>query len=158
MDLTKGLGIYAGFEILNVPGATGWIDTNYKGKAEYALKALRDVDFIYVHVESPDEAGHSGSYENKLKAIEDFDSIVVGDIMKGLKESFGEYRVLLMPDHATPVAERTHTNEPVPFVIYDSRGKINNKGVSYDESITDRKDIVVFNEGYKLMDHFIKGV
>ncbi|MCL5061752.1 MAG: cofactor-independent phosphoglycerate mutase [Nitrospiraceae bacterium] len=156
VDLTKGLGIYAGFEILKVPGVTGWLDTNYSGKAEYALNALKDTDFIYIHVESPDEAGHSGNYRDKIKAIEDFDCLVVGPVMKGLKERFKNYRVLLMPDHATPIKVRTHTDEPVPFVIYDSRNEKKNKGVTYDESITERKDIVVVNEGYKLMDYFIK--
>jgi len=158
VDLTKGLGICAGFDILNVPGVTGWLDTNYSGKAEYALNALKDVDFVYLHVESPDEAGHSGSYRNKIQAIEDFDSLVVHAVMKGLDERFKEYRVLLMPDHATPIAERTHTNEPVPFVILDSREKKDNKGVFYDETIAERIGIMVFEEGFKLMDYFIKGV
>jgi 2,3-bisphosphoglycerate-independent phosphoglycerate mutase len=156
VDLTKGLGIYAGFDILKVPGVTGWLDTNYGGKAEYALNALKDADFVYIHVESPDEAGHSGNYKDKIKAIEDFDALVVGPVMKGLKERFKEYRVLLMPDHATPIRVRTHTDEPVPFVIYDSRKKQKNKDICYDESITDRKDALVVNEGYKLMDYFIK--
>lgn len=157
VDLTKGLGLCAGFEILNVPGVTGWIDTNYKGKAEYALNALNDVDFVYIHVESPDEAGHSGSYENKVKAIEDFDLLVVGPVLKGLEERFKEYRVLLMPDHATPITMRTHTDEPVPFTIFDSRNKKNNEGATFDESLSERKGIMVFEEGYKLMDYFIKG-
>ncbi len=157
VDLTKGLGIYAGFEILKVPGVTGWLDTNYSGKAEYALNALKDVDFVYIHVEAPEEAGHSGNYKDKIRAIEDFDALVVGPVMKGLKERFREYRVLLMPDHATPIKVRTHTDEPVPFVIYDSRNEKKNKGVTYDESITERKDIMVVNEGYKLMDYFVKG-
>lgn len=156
VDLTKGLGIYAGFEILNVPGVTGWLDTNYAGKAEYAINALKNVDFVYVHVEAPDEAGHSGNYKDKIKAIEDFDSIVVGRVMKGLQERFSDYRVLLMPDHATPIKLRTHTDEPVPFVIYDSRFKRNNENVTYDESITERSDIAVIEEGYRLMDYFIK--
>lgn len=155
VDLTKGLGIYAGFEILKVPGVTGWLDTNYIGKAEYALNALKEVDFVYIHVESPDEAGHSGNYRDKIRAIEDFDRFVVGTVAKKLKEKFEEYRVLLMPDHATPIKLRTHTDEPVPFVIYDSRNKIENKGISYDESITEREDILVFDEGHKLMDYFI---
>ncbi|MBA4348803.1 MAG: cofactor-independent phosphoglycerate mutase [Thermodesulfovibrio sp.] len=156
VDLTKGLGIYAGFEILDVPGVTGWLDTNYAGKAEYAINALKNVDFVYVHVEAPDEAGHSGSYKDKIKAIEDFDSLVVGRVMKGLQERFSDYRVLLMPDHATPIKVRTHTDEPVPFVIYDSRFKRNNENVTYDESITERSDIAVIEEGYRLMDYFIK--
>ncbi|RPI36221.1 MAG: phosphoglycerate mutase, partial [Nitrospiraceae bacterium] len=154
-DLTKGLGIYAGFEILEVPGITGWIDTNYKGKADATIEALKKVDFVYLHVESPDEAGHSGNYEYKLKAIEDFDKLVVGNVMEGMKQ-FDGYRILLMPDHPTPVALRTHTADPVPFVMFDSRDRRENAGAVYDESITERDDIVVFEEGYKLMDYFIK--
>ena len=155
VDLTKGLGIYAGFDILEVPGITGWIDTNYKGKAEATLEALKKVDFVYLHVESPDEAGHSGNYEYKVKAIEDFDKYVVGNVIAGMKE-FAEYRILLLPDHATPVALRTHTAEPVPFVLFDSRDIRDNAGLTYDETLIERKDILVFDEGHKLMDYFIK--
>jgi 2,3-bisphosphoglycerate-independent phosphoglycerate mutase len=158
VDLAKGLGIYSGFEILKVPGLTGWLDTNYMGKVEYALNALEQVDFVYIHVVAPDEAGHSGNYTDKIKAIEDFDIFVVGTVMKGLKKRFKDYRILLMPDHATPVKLRTHTDDPVPFVIYDSRNEKKNKGVTYDESITERRDIVAIEEGHKLMDYFIKGV
>ncbi|OIP58956.1 MAG: cofactor-independent phosphoglycerate mutase [Nitrospirae bacterium CG_4_9_14_3_um_filter_41_27] len=156
VDLMKGIGIYAGFEILGVPGITGYLDTNYVGKAEAALKALEKVDLAYIHVEAPDEAGHSGNYNDKVKAIEDFDALVVGTVLRGI-ESFDEYRILLLPDHATPIEVRTHTDEPVPFVIYDSRIKRKNEGVAFDESITGRKDILVFEEGYKLMEYFIKG-
>lgn len=157
VDLAKGLGIYAGFEILDVPGVTGWLDTNYIGKAEYSLNALEHVDIAYIHVEAPDEAGHSGNYNFKIKAIEDFDSLVVGTVMKGLEERFKEYRILLLPDHATPFRLRTHSEEPVPFVIYDSRSKDSNKKLSYDESITSMDGILSFEDGYKLMDYFIKG-
>ena len=155
VDLTKGLGIYAGFEILEVPGITGWIDTNYKGKADATIEALRKVDFVYLHVESPDEAGHSGNYGHKIRAIEDFDKLVVGNVIEGMKE-FDAYRILLLPDHPTPIAMRTHTAEPVPFVLFDSRVKRENAGVAYDESITERSDILVFEEGYTLMDYFIQ--
>ncbi len=154
VDLTKGLGIYAGFKILEVPGITGYLDTNYVGKAEASLKALEEVDIAYIHVEAPDEAGHSGNYKDKIKAIEDFDALVVGTILKGV-ESFDEYRILLMPDHATPIEVRTHTDEPVPFVVYDSGIKRKNEGATFDESILDREDIMVVEEGYKLMDYFI---
>lgn len=156
VDLTKGLGIYAGFEILKVPGVTGYIDTNYAGKAEYSLSALENVDFVYIHVEAPDEAGHSGNYTDKIKAIEDLDALVVGTVLRGVK-SLEEYRILLMPDHPTPIEVRTHTDEPVPFVIFDSRVKRKNESVGFDESILERKDIMVVNEGYRLMDYFIKG-
>jgi 2,3-bisphosphoglycerate-independent phosphoglycerate mutase len=157
VDLTKGLGIYAGFEILKVPGVTGWLDTNYLGKAEYSLKALENVDFVYIHVEAPDEAGHSGNYKDKIRAIEDFDKFVVGTVIKGLKKRFKNYRILLMPDHATPIEVRTHTDEPVPFVIYDNCDEQNNEKVTYDESITIRQDIIIIDKGYKLMDYFING-
>jgi 2,3-bisphosphoglycerate-independent phosphoglycerate mutase len=155
VDLTKGLGIYAGFKILTVPGITGYLDTNYRGKAEAALEALKTVDFVYVHVEAPDEAGHSGSHKDKIKAIEDFDSLVVGTIFEGMRE-FSEYRILVLPDHATPVNIRTHTEEPVPFVIFDSRSEKDNRNVTFDESISQKKDIVVFEEGFRLMDYFLE--
>jgi 2,3-bisphosphoglycerate-independent phosphoglycerate mutase len=156
VDLMRGLGISAGLRILEVPGITGYLDTNYEGKADGALKALKQVDIVYIHVEAPDEAGHSGKYEDKIRAIEDFDARVVGNVMKGLV-SFSEYRVLILPDHATPIEAKTHTDEPVPFVIYDSRLKKENKQASFDESIAERDDILVFEEGYKLMDYFIRG-
>jgi 2,3-bisphosphoglycerate-independent phosphoglycerate mutase len=156
VDLIKGIGTCAGFTILKVPGITGYLDTNYVGKAEAALKALEKNDFAFIHVEAPDEAGHSGNYKDKIRAIEDFDAFVVGTVMKGM-ESFNEYRILILPDHATPIEVRTHTDEPVPFAIYDSRKKHRNKKVAFDETITMNKDGLVFEKGYKLMDYFIKG-
>lgn len=156
VDLARGIGIYAGFEILKVPGITGYLDTNYIGKAEESLRALEKVDFVYIHVEAPDEAGHSGNYKDKIKAIEDFDAFVVGTVLRGL-EKFKEYRVLIMPDHATPIEIRTHTDEPVPFVIFDSRIKKKHDSASFDETLLEREDIMNFDEGYTLMDYFIKG-
>jgi 2,3-bisphosphoglycerate-independent phosphoglycerate mutase len=156
VDLMRGLGISAGLEILEVPGITGYLDTNYEGKAEGALKALDRVDIAYIHVEAPDEAGHSGNYEDKIRAIEDFDARVVGRVLKGIVK-YHEYRVLILPDHATPIEVKTHTDEPVPFVVYDSRLKRENSPASFDESILEREDILVFEEGHKLMDYFIRG-
>jgi len=156
VDLTKGLGMYAGFEILKVPGITGWLDTNYQGKTDGSLEALKKVDFMYLHVEAPDEAGHSGSCKDKIQAIEDFDNYIVGGVMKGMK-AFSEYRIIVLPDHATPLALRTHSAEPVPFMLYDSRLQKSNAVSGYDETITERDDIMVFEEGYKLMDYFIRG-
>jgi 2,3-bisphosphoglycerate-independent phosphoglycerate mutase len=156
VDLTKGLGIYAGFRILDVPGITGYLDTNYKGKAEAALNALKETDFVYIHVEAPDEAGHSGKTGDKIKAIEDFDRLVVGTVLRGAK-ALGEYRILLLPDHPTPVELGTHTGDPVPFVLFDSRDIRKNKGLQFDEKIADRADALSFEEGHKLMDFFIKG-
>jgi 2,3-bisphosphoglycerate-independent phosphoglycerate mutase len=117
VDLTRGLGIKAGFRIIKVRGATGYLDTNYEGKAMAALRSLRDHDIAYVHVEAPDEAGHNGDVNAKVKAIEDFDKKVVGEIIKGVKR-YEEYSILVLPDHFTPVSVRTHTDNPVPYVIY----------------------------------------
>lgn len=156
VDLTKGLGIYAGFELLKVPGMTGYLDTNYKGKADAALDALKKKDFVYIHVEAPDEAGHSGNYKDKIKAIEDFDALVVKRVVEGAA-AFGDYRILLLPDHPTPVELRTHTADPVPFVLFDSGKKHNNRGAAFSEAILRKKGLLVFEEGHKLMDYFIKG-
>jgi len=156
VDLTKGIGIYAGFEVIKVPGATGWIDTNYVGKAEHALWALKTKDIVYVHVEAPDEAGHTGDLKNKLKAIEDFDEFIVGNIIHGMKQ-FDEYRIMALPDHPTPLDIRTHSNEPVPFVIYDNRAERKGGPVNYDERIAERKDALIFKQGHTLMDYFLKG-
>ncbi|MDH4162045.1 MAG: cofactor-independent phosphoglycerate mutase [Nitrospirota bacterium] len=155
VDLTKGLGVYAGFDVVNVPGATGWIDTNYVGKAEHALFALKSKDIVYLHVEAPDEAGHTGDVKNKIKAIEDFDEFIVGNIIEGMKQ-FDEYRILALPDHPTPLEIRTHSSEPVPFVLYDNKKERSGAPVSYDETIGHRDDAVMFEEGYKLMDHFLR--
>jgi len=122
VDLIKGIGIYAGLEVIEVPGATGYIDTNYQGKAEAALEALKTRDFVYLHVEAPDEAAHAGNLDDKLKAIEDFDAQVVGTVLDGLA-TLGDYRVLVLPDHPTPVKRMTHTLGPVPFALCGSNGE-----------------------------------
>ena len=148
VDLTRGLAGLAGLDVINVPGATGYIDTNYAGKAQYALKSLEEgADLVYVHVEAPDEASHEGSLEHKIKAIEDFDALIVGAIMKGMREkgkekNFERFRVLLMPDHATPLALRTHSREPVPFVIWDSGQDTPAMAGGYNESILGLEGIV----------------
>lgn len=157
VDLTKGLGVYAGFDILSVPGATGYLDTNYAGKAAYTVKALERCDFVYLHIEAPDEAGHNGNVDDKIRAIEDIDSLIVGPVVKAAEEKFGEIRVLLMPDHATPIAVRTHTDDAVPFVIYDSRESRSSGVDRYHEGILENEHALTFNEGHKLMDYFIKG-
>jgi 2,3-bisphosphoglycerate-independent phosphoglycerate mutase len=114
VDLLKGIGVYAGFVPIHVEGATGYIDTNYVGKAEAALDGLQSLDFIFLHVEAPDEAGHHGDYEEKIRAIEYFDERVVGTVLKGLRQ-FDDYRIMVVSDHFTPVVKRTHTEEPPPF-------------------------------------------
>jgi len=124
VDLIRGIGKYAGLTPILVPGATGFLDTNYAGKVEAALAALKELDLVFVHVEAPDEAGHSGELKLKLRAIEDFDAKVVGPLLAGLP-ALGDHRVLVLCDHLTPLAVRTHTPEPVPFVLYDSRDSKN---------------------------------
>lgn len=153
VDLMKGLGILRGMEIIHVPGATGWIDTNYEGKATAALKALADHDLVYVHVEAPDEAGHGGLLREKIKAIEDFDELVVGHIVKSL-EGLGEpFRVLFLPDHPTPIAKKTHTPDPVPFCIYDSTAPRNNswRFMEKDAQATG----LFIEEGYTLLSRLL---
>lgn len=113
VDLIRGIGVNAGLDIINVPGATGYIDTNYRGKAEYAIDALKNRDFVYLHVEAPDEAAHGGLLKEKIEAIENFDREVVGTIINNLSQ-IGDCRILVTPDHPTPVAKRTHTRDPVP--------------------------------------------
>lgn len=118
VDLVKGIGIYAGLDVIEVPGATGYLDTNYKGKAEYAMEALKNHDFVFVHVEAPDEAGHMGDMKAKIQAIEDFDEKVVGTVLKIARDMEEDVTIMVMPDHPTPVALRTHTSTPIPVAIY----------------------------------------
>lgn len=117
VDLVRGIGRAAGLEVIEVPGITGYLDTNYAGKAAYALEALRRLDLIYVHVEAPDEAGHNGDLAGKIQALEDFDRWVVGPVCSGLA-ALGGGRVLLVPDHRTPIQLRTHSREPVPYALW----------------------------------------
>ncbi len=119
VDLIKGLGKYAGLEIVNVQGATGYLDTNYHGKAQATIEELKRKDFVFLHVEAPDEAGHSGQKDLKVKAIEDFDEKIINPIMEGLKQ-FDSWRILIMPDHQTPVTTRVHERGKVPFLLLDS--------------------------------------
>jgi 2,3-bisphosphoglycerate-independent phosphoglycerate mutase len=114
VDLVKGIGKYAGMQVINVKGATGMYDTNFEGKAEAALKALESNDFVFVHVEAPDEAGHERAAAKKVKAIEDLDRRMLGKLLKGLKEP---YAIAILPDHPTPITVGTHTRDPVPFAI-----------------------------------------
>ena len=105
-----------------MPGITGYLDTNYRGKAEKALEALHDLDLVYVHVEAPDESSHEGSLENKIKAIEDFDREIVGRVWEGMK-AFEDYALMVVTDHFTPISRMTHTREPVPMVVYPLGGR-----------------------------------
>ncbi|MFZ3072793.1 MAG: cofactor-independent phosphoglycerate mutase [Thermodesulfobacteriota bacterium] len=117
VDLMNGLGIYAGLEVIKVPGITGYLDSDHDATVRYALKALETKDFVCVHVEAPDEAGHQGNLKDKMQAIEDFDGKVVGPMMQGLKRYF-EHKIMVITDHPTPVALKTHTAAPVPYAMY----------------------------------------
>lgn len=118
VDLLKGIGIYAGLDIIEVPGATGYLDTNYEGKVGAALETLKTKDLVFVHVEAPDETGHEGSIEKKMQAVEDFDSRVVAPILKHAEASVEPFTILVLPDHPTPISLKTHTRDPIPFAIY----------------------------------------
>jgi 2,3-bisphosphoglycerate-independent phosphoglycerate mutase len=118
VDLLKGIGIYAGLDVIEVPGATGYLDTNYEGKVSAAIEALKTRDLVFVHVEAPDEAGHEGSIDKKLQAVEDFDSRIVGPILKHAEASDEPFTILVLPDHPTPVSIKTHTRDPIPFAVY----------------------------------------
>jgi len=157
VDLIKGIGIYAGLDVINVPGATGYLDTNYLGKGEAALEVLKTRDFVYLHVEAPDEAAHGGSLSDKIEAIERFDEDVVGTVMNGIA-ALGDYRVLLLPDHPTPVVKMTHTKDPVPFVLAGSGNEfVSEKAATeYSESAAQASGLVV-DPGHQMMEILVSG-
>ncbi|MFC1859094.1 cofactor-independent phosphoglycerate mutase [Thermodesulfobacteriota bacterium] len=155
VDLIKGIGVYAGLDVIEVPGATGFLDTNYQGKAEYALSALKEKDIVFVHVEAPDEAAHMGDLEKKLAAIEDFDEKVVGTVLKGL-HGFDKCGVLVAPDHPTPLSIMTHTAEAVPFAFcsVEKGTGIKQKDIGFDEMSAAASGIH-FEKGQELLDRFV---
>ncbi len=154
VDLVKGIGHYAKLEVIDVPGATGYLDTNYEGKVEYALNSLDRVDMTMIHIESTDETGHIGKADLKIQAIEDFDARVVGPVLEGIKR-FGDYKILVMSDHPTPIDIRTHINEPVPFAIYSSEDQsVKNDSFVYTEDCASSSDIYV-HDGWKLVSMLI---
>ncbi len=154
VHLIKGIGILAGLEVLEVPGITGYFDTNYDGKAQYALRGLKEKDFVYVHVEAPDEAGHMGDTRLKIEAIEVFDEKIVGTILRGMK-AFKQYKVLVLPDHPTPLSVRTHTADPVPYVIYSNEdGATSAHGKTFDEVSAGLSGISV-EKGFELIERFL---
>jgi 2,3-bisphosphoglycerate-independent phosphoglycerate mutase len=155
VDLINGIGVCAGLEVIRVPGVTGYIDTNYIGKARAALEALKEMDFMFVHVEAPDEMGHAGNLEGKIQAIEDFDEKVVGTVLKGLPD-FDNYRVLVLSDHPTPIAIRTHASDPSAFAVLSSLKEENlGRGAAFSETDARAGGILV-SPGYRLMNLFIR--
>jgi len=153
VDLIKGLGRIIGLEVIKVPGATGYYDTNYEGKADAALKSLEEHDFVFVHVEAPDEAGHNGDLREKITAIERFDQYIVGKILHAYNEK-KNFRILVLPDHATPVSVKTHTSDVVLFGIY-GKGITAGNFENYSERAAEKSNFY-FENGYSLMDYFIK--
>ncbi|MCB2313401.1 cofactor-independent phosphoglycerate mutase [Clostridium tagluense] len=158
VDLIKGIGLCAGLDIIDVEGATGNINTNYTGKAKAAMAELaKGNDFVYIHVEAPDECGHRYEIENKYKAIEYIDNKIVKVIKEEMDRLGEDYKMIILPDHPTPLSLRTHTSDPVPFLIYQSNDEKDNPNGCYDEFAA--KDTgLYFPEGYKLMDYFLKGI
>lgn len=157
VDLIKGIGICAGLESIDVEGVTGNYKTNYEGKAQAALEALRSgQDFVYIHLEGPDECGHRYEINNKVKAIEYIDQRIVKHIIESLDSIGEEYSLMILPDHPTPLCLRTHTAEPVPFLIYRSTDKEKNTGYIYDEAEAPKTGFYI-EKGHLLMDYFIKG-
>lgn len=154
VHLIKGIGLLAGLEVLPVPGITGYLDTNYLGKAEYALKALEKKDFVYIHVEAPDEASHMGDLRLKIEAIEAFDEKVVGTLLKGL-EHFKDLKIMVLPDHPTPLSLRTHSGDPVPFVIYSTQEHHDEHPERSFDEVSALQSGVFFEKGHVLIEHFL---
>jgi len=153
VDLMRGIAVNSGMNVINVPGATGWIDTDYEGKAAACLDALEKVDLVYLHVESPDESGHAGSLDHKIQAIADFDAKVVGPVVEGLK-STGDFRVIALSDHPTPLEIKTHSTDPVPFAIYPA---LEAEGADrFDERIV-KSSSLEFGSAVELFEYFIEG-
>ena len=153
VDLVRGVGASVGLEVLDVAGATGYFDTNYRGKAEAALATLSKKDFVFVHVEATDEAGHMGDVRLKIKAIEDFDRLLVGTLLEGIAR-FKEVSILLLPDHATSTAIRTHTHDAVPFVVCGT-GVAANGFSAYNETEAAQSGLWI-GEGFTLMKRFLE--
>ncbi|MBQ7981295.1 MAG: cofactor-independent phosphoglycerate mutase [Oscillospiraceae bacterium] len=153
VDLLKGIGKFANMSVVDVEGATGYIDTNFKGKAEAAVKALADgQDFVYIHVEAPDECGHRNEPENKVKSLEIIDKEILGAILPEL-DKYDDYKIMILPDHPTPLALKTHTSDPVPFMIYTKSVKCDGKAVFTEE--TAKETGVFIEKGPSLMKYFI---
>lgn len=154
VDLLKGIGISAGMSTPEVEGATGYIDTNFAGKAEAALRELKDgKDFVYIHVEAPDECGHRNEPENKVKAIELIDERILSLLLKEM-EVYDDYKIMILPDHPTPIATKTHASDPVPYLIYHKKGE--KKGVETFTEETAKATGNYIEDGPSIMGRFIK--
>ena len=153
VDLVKGLSMLIGFDLINVPGATGFVDTNYQGKASAAIKALDKYDLVFIHIEAPDEASHNGSIDMKKKAIEQIDKYIVGPVLEAL-QGYESWRILVLPDHPTPVSSRAHSPEPVPFAMAGT-GVSGILHTTFSEANAARSGFRIDN-GFELMEYFLK--
>lgn len=153
VDLVRGLAKLIGFDLIQVEGATGYIDTNYAGKGEAAIKALEDYDLVFVHIEAPDEAGHAGNAHAKKKAIEKIDKFIVGPVHQALKK-YDSYRILVMPDHPTPVESRAHSDKPVPFAM-EGPGINGILHKPFSEKTAAESGFKV-DKGFEMMEYFLK--
>ena len=155
VDLLKGIGKCAKMETPQVEGATGYIDTNFEGKAEAAVNALKNgCDFAYIHLEAPDECGHRNEPENKVKAIEMIDSRVLPIVLQGLEEIGEDYKVMILPDHPTPIVTQTHASDPVPYLIYHKNAE--QQGVDTINEETAKATGVFIDHGPDIMKHFLE--
>lgn len=156
VDLLKGIAVGAQMDNLYVEGANGGLHTNYAGKAQAAIQALTKdgYDFVYIHVEAPDEMGHQGSVEHKIQAIEQIDAQIIGPVLDAMEGADLEFRMLVLPDHPTPVRLRTHTSDPVPYMLYDST-TIYEGGSEYSEA-TGKASGIQIEEGYKLLGRLLR--
>jgi 2,3-bisphosphoglycerate-independent phosphoglycerate mutase len=156
VDLLKGIAVGANMRNLDVEGANGGLDTNYRGKAMAAVDALLEKgdDFAYIHVEAPDEMGHQGNVDHKIQAIEHLDEEVVKVVKEELEKAGEDFRILIGPDHPTPIAIRTHSKEPIPFLIYDSTKQVQGQDEYSEEAA--RKTGLVMEYGYQLMDRLLQ--
>ena len=156
VDLLKGIAVGAGMKVYQVPGATGSLDTNYEGKAQAAVKALLEdgCDFVYIHVEAPDEMGHQGLIHEKVQSIEYLDQRLIALVKKAMDDSGEDYRMLILPDHPTPIRVRTHTGNPVPFLLYDSTHPEKKKAKYSEAEAAATEDFEP--DGYKLIDRLIQ--
>jgi 2,3-bisphosphoglycerate-independent phosphoglycerate mutase len=152
VDLVNGIGCIVGLKIISVPGVTGYLDTNFRGKADYALASLKDNDFVFVHVEATDETGHNGDAKGKVEAVERFDADVVGPVLAWAKER-DDVRILVSPDHPTPLEKRTHTSAPVPFVMYGKDIEPNRLD-GYNEALASKAGLK-FTSGEQMIEHFM---
>ncbi len=152
VDLLKGIGICAGMRVMDTVGATGYIDTNFEGKTAAALEALETADYVYLHLEAPDECGHRKEIENKVRSIELIDRRVLGPLLEGLHK-FGDFRLLIAPDHPTPVSIGSHTSDPVPFLLYDSRREYEGVDCFSEQTAASGE---MLHEGYRLMQKLLE--